>query len=158
MIIDIYTDGACSGNPGPGGFGVLMRVRETGYTKTFSGGYEKTTNNRMELLAVIFALRQIKILPKEVHIHTDSKYVADAIEKKWLDHWKKKGFQKVKNPDMWRMLIPLLEKYRPKIHWIKGHAGHTENEICDQIAVQAASQPSLPVDTGYIASTESRLL
>lgn len=149
MTIDIFTDGACSGNPGRGGFGVIMRVRETGYTKEFSQGYRHTTNNRMELLAVLFALRQLKMNTVKIHIFTDSKYVSEAINKKWLAAWEKRNFAKVKNPDLWKALLPLLKKYDCTFHWIKGHAGHPENERADRLAVAASQAQNLPEDTGY---------
>jgi len=146
MKIEIFTDGACSGNPGKGGFGILMRVPEKKYQKTYSKGFRKTTNNRMELLAVIVALEQIKSEGHEIHIFTDSKYVSEAINQKWIFGWVKKGFAKVKNPDLWKRFYPLFKKYNPKFHWIKGHNGHPENEICDQLAVQASQSPSLETD------------
>ncbi|AZI21904.1 ribonuclease HI [Chryseobacterium taklimakanense] len=147
--IEIYTDGACSGNPGRGGYGILMRIPQENYQKTFSQGFQKTTNNRMELLAVIVALEKLKTNDNEVHIFTDSKYVADAINQNWIYGWIKKGFKNVKNSDLWQRLIPLLEKHRPKFHWIRGHAGHPENEICDKLAVAACSLPVLQVDQGF---------
>lgn len=147
--INIYTDGACSGNPGKGGYGILMRIPNENYEKRFSKGFKKTTNNRMELLAVIEALEKLKTNDNEVHIYTDSKYVADAINQKWIFGWVKKGFQKVKNPDLWRRFVPLFNAHRPTFHWIKGHAGHPENEICDQLAVKACQQPDLETDHGF---------
>lgn len=149
MVIKIYTDGACSGNPGKGGYGVLMRVEGMQYEKRFSAGYRQTTNNRMELLAVIVALQQLKSVEHSVHIYTDSKYVADAINQKWLFGWVKKGFNKVKNPDLWQIFYPLYRKYNPEFHWIKGHNGHPENEICDQLAVAASKSENLLIDKGY---------
>lgn len=146
MKIEIFTDGACSGNPGKGGYGILMRVADKNYQKTFSKGYRKTTNNRMELLAVIVALEQLKEAGHEVHIFTDSKYVSDAINQKWLFGWVKKGFVKVKNPDLWKRFYPLFTQFKPEFHWIKGHNGHPENEICDQLAVKAAKSQILEID------------
>ena len=145
--VTIYTDGACSGNPGPGGWGVIMRFGE--HERELKGGEAETTNNRMELLAVIVALEKLKTNDNEVHIYTDSKYVADAINQNCIYGWIKKGFRNVKNPDLWQRLIPLIEKHRPKFHWIRGHAGHPENEICDKLAVAACSLPVLQIDQGF---------
>lgn len=149
MRIEIFTDGACSGNPGKGGYGILMRVPEKNYQKTFSQGYRKTTNNRMELTAVIAALEQLREPGHEVHIFTDSKYVSEAINQKWIYGWVKKGFAKVKNPDLWKRLYPLLSLHQPVFHWVKGHAGHHENEICDRLAVAAAQSANLLVDENF---------
>lgn len=146
LRIEIYTDGACSGNPGKGGYGILMRVPEKNYQKTFSKGYRKTTNNRMELLAVIVALEKLKSPDNDIHVFTDSKYVSDAINQKWLFGWVKKGFAQVKNPDLWKRFYPLYRKHNPTFHWIKGHAGHPENEICDQLAVKASQSSALETD------------
>lgn len=155
--IDIYTDGACSGNPGKGGYGILMRINSENYEKRFSKGFRKTTNNRMELLAVIDALEKLKTNDNDVHIYTDSKYVADAINQKWIYGWIKKGFKNVKNPDLWRRFVPLYKIHNPTFHWIKGHAGHPENEICDSLAVAASKQPNLEIDEGYETSNDGGL-
>lgn len=149
MKIEIFTDGACSGNPGNGGYGILMRVPEKKYQKTFSQGFRLTTNNRMELLAVIVALEQMNSEGHEIHIYTDSKYVSEAINQKWLFGWVKKGFNKVKNPDLWKRFYPLFQKYKPIFHWIKGHAGHAENEIADQLAVKASQAANLKIDSYF---------
>lgn len=149
MTIEIFTDGACSGNPGKGGYGVLIRVAGTNYQKTFSQGYRKTTNNRMELLAVISALEQLKEPGHEVHIYTDSRYVADAINQRWIFGWVKKGFAKVKNPDLWQRFYALMKVHHPTFHWIRGHAGHAENELCDRLAVEAAKGENLKIDEGF---------
>lgn len=146
MRIEIFTDGACSGNPGRGGFGVIMRVPQKNYEKVFSEGFCLTTNNRMELLAVIVALEKLKSDEHEVYIFTDSKYVADAVNQKWIDNWVKKGFKNVKNPDLWQKFIPLYRKFQPQFHWIKGHAGHPENERADQLAVAASQKNELKID------------
>lgn len=146
MKVEIFTDGACSGNPGRGGYGILMRVPEKNYQKTFSKGFRKTTNNRMELLAVIVALENLREARHEIQIFTDSKYVSEAINQKWIFGWVKKGFAKVKNPDLWKRFYPLFVQHKPVFHWIKGHAGHPENEICDQLAVSAAKSGSLETD------------
>lgn len=147
--IEIYTDGACSGNPGKGGYGILMRVTENGYEKRFSEGFQKTTNNRMELLAVIVALEKLKVDDHDVHIYTDSRYVADAVNQNWIYGWIKKGFKNVKNPDLWKRFIPLFKKHKPTFHWIRGHAGHPENEICDRLAVAAYNTENLQTDEGF---------
>jgi ribonuclease HI len=137
--IEIFTDGACSSNPGPGGWGAVLRFGP--YEKELSGGAKATTNNRMELLAVITALKALKE-PCQVTLTTDSKYVADAIAKGWLTSWQKKNWRlagggPVKNDDLWKQLVPLLEKHQVHFCWVKGHAGHPENERCDALAVAA---------------------
>ena len=146
LKIEIFTDGACSGNPGKGGYGIVMKVPEKNYEKRYSQGFRLTTNNRMELLAVITALEKLKSTENDIHIYTDSKYVSDAINQKWIFGWIKKGFKNVKNPDLWRRMVPLLKEYQTTFHWVKGHAGHFENEICDQLAVKAAQTEPLLVD------------
>ena len=149
LKIEIFTDGACSGNPGKGGYGIVMKVPEKNYEKRFSKGFRLTTNNRMELLAVIVALEKLKSTENDIHIYTDSKYVADAINQKWIFGWIKKGFKNVKNPDLWKRLVPLLKAHKITFHWIKGHAGHPENEICDQLAVKASQSDQLETDTYF---------
>lgn len=146
----LYTDGACSGNPGPGGYGLILRSGH--HEKEMSEGYALTTNNRMELLAVIKGLQALKFDHLEVVIVSDSKYVVDAIEKGWLFEWEKKGWKKVKNPDLWQQFLPLYRKHKVRFKWIKGHAGHEENERCDAMAVNAMSQTPLKRDAGYTAS------
>ena len=136
-FVEIYSDGACSGNPGPGGFGAILRC--DGREKEVSGGEAHTTNNRMELLGVITALEALKY-PCEVRITTDSKYVVDGISKGWAASWKKRGWKKsdgkpALNPDLWDRLLALLEIHKAEFVWIKGHAGHPENERCDRLAV-----------------------
>jgi ribonuclease HI len=148
MRVTIYTDGAASGNPGPGGYGVVLES-SAGHRKELSGGFRRTTNNRMELLAVIVGLKELKSTQVAVTVVSDSKYVVDAINKGWLRSWVKKGFKDKKNPDLWRLMIPLLDKYNPTFQWVKGHNNHPQNERCDALAVQASKQPSLPADTGY---------
>ena len=157
MKIEIYTDGACSGNPGRGGYGIVMKVRELNYEKRFAAGYKHTTNNRMELLAVIVALEKLKEPENDVHVFTDSKYVAEAVNKNWIEAWVKRSFKNVKNEDLWKRFIPLMKKHRVKFHWIKGHAGHLENEICDQLAVFAAQQPNLLEDEGFTSPKKDGL-
>ena len=145
--VEIFTDGSCLGNPGPGGFGAILRYKQ--HEKEFSAGFRLTTNNRMELLAVIVALEKLKSTDNDIHIYTDSKYVSDAINKKWILGWIKKGFKNVKNPDLWKRMVPLLNTHQITFHWIKGHAGHPENEICDQLAVKAAQSDKLETDTFF---------
>lgn len=146
--INLYTDGSSSGNPGPGGYGIVLKCGS--HVKEMSGGYSLTTNNRMELLAVIRGLEAINWLNAEVHVWSDSSYVVNAINKGWLDNWQRKGFAKVKNPDLWIRLIPLLQRHKVIFHWIKGHAGHQENERCDVLAVAAgAAKEGLGPDPGY---------
>lgn len=157
MKIEIYTDGACSGNPGRGGYGIVMKIPGKNYARQFSAGFRLTTNNRMELLAVITALAKLRTTGNEVHIYTDSKYVADAVEKKWIYGWQRKGWKNVKNPDLWQLLLPLLDAHRPKFHWIKGHAGHPENEHCDRLAVAAAQSATLQTDTFFEAQKSGGL-
>jgi len=148
MVIEIFTDGACRGNPGPGGYGVILR--SPGYPeKEVSAGYNHTTNNRMELLAVIEGLKLVKRIDAEITIYSDSSYVVDSITKGWVFGWHKKGFAGKKNADLWRIYLPLHQKLKPKFVWIKGHNNHPENERCDKLAVKAAMQPNLPEDTGY---------
>jgi ribonuclease HI len=146
-MINIYTDGACRGNPGPGGYGVILTYKQ--HRKELSEGYRKTTNNRMELLAVIVGLEAIKDFGKDVTIYTDSKYVAEAISKGWLWEWEKNNFKQKKNEDLWRRFIYIYKKHNVKFVWIKGHAGHPENERCDKLAVQSAEGSHLKIDFGY---------
>lgn len=146
-MIKIYTDGAAQGNPGPGGYGTIMKYGS--HEKELSQGYELTTNNRMELMAVIVGLEAIKKQGIPVTIYSDSKYVVEAVEKGWLWGWEKKGFAKKANPDLWKRYIPLHRRFNPKFVWIRGHNGHPENERCDRLAVQAASGYDLLVDEGY---------
>ena len=135
--LEMFTDGACSGNPGPGGYGTILRYN--GYEKEISGGEANTTNNRMELMAVIAGLQALKE-PCSITLYTDSKYVADGIAKGWAASWRARGWKKgdkspALNPDLWGQLLDLLEEHDVKIIWVKGHAGHRENERCDEMAV-----------------------
>ena len=137
MTVEIFTDGACSGNPGPGGYGAILRVG--GHIKEISGGEAQTTNNRMELMGVISALSALKY-PCDVVLTTDSKYVVDSVTKGWAKGWKAKGWIKsdkkpALNVDLWEKLLDLLEVHNVRFVWVKGHAGHPENERCDQLAV-----------------------
>ena len=157
----LYTDGASSGNPGPGGYGIILRCGNL--TKELSGGFRLTTNNRMELLAVIVGLEHIRWSGAEVHVVSDSSYVVKAINEGWLEKWQRKGFAKVKNTDLWLRLLPLWQAHRVSFHWIKGHAGHPENERCDALAVDAgagavARGETLPPDTGYEKEGSDTLL
>ncbi|SNS02187.1 RNase HI [Belliella buryatensis] len=146
-MITIYTDGAAKGNPGPGGFGTVLLYKE--HKKELSGGYRLTTNNRMELLAVIKGLEELKVTGIPVSIYSDSKYVVDAVEKGWVWSWQKKGFKDKKNVDLWKRYIPLHMKFKPKFIWVKGHAGNPLNERCDQLAVAASEQSKLQIDEAY---------
>ncbi len=145
--IIIYTDGASRGNPGPGGYGAILKFGN--HRKELSEGFRITTNNRMELLAVIVALETLKSTEHEIIIHSDSKYIVDAIQKGWLWEWEKKGFKKKMNRDLWERFIPLYKKYKIKFKWVKGHAGDPENERCDELAVKAAEGRMLAEDKGY---------
>jgi ribonuclease HI len=147
-MITIYTDGAARGNPGPGGYGVVMKFKE--HRKELTAGYRLTTNNRMELMAVCVALEALKEgFGLEVSIYSDSKYVIDAVQKGWLQSWVKKGFKDKKNPDLWRRFLAVYQKHKVKFIWVKGHAGIAENERCDQLAVQSSFGPNLLIDQGY---------
>ncbi len=146
-MIKIFTDGAAQGNPGPGGYGTIMKYGS--HEKELSQGYQLTTNNRMELMAVIAGLEAIKKQDIPVTIYSDSKYVVEAIEKGWLWNWEKKNFKDKANQDLWKRYIPLHRRFKPRFVWIKGHAGHPENERCDRLAVLAASGYDLLVDEGY---------
>jgi len=145
--ITIYTDGASSGNPGPGGYGVVLISGQ--HRKELSEGYRKSTNNRMELLAVIAGLETLKNFGSDVNVYSDSKYVVDAVEKKWVYQWKVKRFKGKKNQDLWMRFLTIYEKHNVKLHWIEGHAGIIENERCDKLAVAASQKPKLKIDFGY---------
>ncbi|HBF88035.1 MAG TPA: ribonuclease HI [Bacteroidales bacterium] len=154
--ITIYTDGAAKGNPGPGGYGTVLISGP--HRKELSEGFELTTNNRMELLAVIVALESLKNENSIVTVYTDSKYVADAVEKKWVFDWEKKDFNKKKNPDLWKRFLIVYRKHKVNFVWIKGHANIKENERCDQLAVQACSKNNLLIDYGYVAQEKNNQL
>ena len=157
MKVNIYTDGACKGNPGKGGYGIIMEWVGKPYVKEFSRGFRKTTNNRMELLAVIVALEQLKKDGLETDIYSDSKYVVDAVNKGWVFGWQKKGFQGKKNPDLWRRFLKVYKKHKVRFHWIKGHNEHPQNERCDALAVKAASSENLDIDEGFESSQSTNL-
>ena len=145
--ITIYTDGAARGNPGPGGYGIILISGNL--RKELSAGYQHTTNNRMELLAVIVALESLKIPGSDVTIYTDSKYVADAVTKGWVFTWVKNRFKGKKNQDLWMRFLDIYDTHNVKFIWVKGHANNPNNERCDELAVAASMQPNLPEDKGY---------
>ena len=147
--IIVYTDGSSRGNPGPGGYGIVMQKFGTDYLKEFSEGFRKTTNNRMELLAVIVALEKIKKEKQHVHIYTDSKYVSESVEKKWVENWEKKQFKNKKNPDLWTRFLKIYRKHKVRFFWVKGHNNNPTNERCDFLAVQASKSKVLKTDTYY---------
>ena len=147
--IIVYTDGSSRGNPGPGGYGIVMQKFGTDYLKEFSEGFRKTTNNRMELLAVIVALEKIKKEKQRVHIYTDSKYVSESVEKKWVENWEKKQFKNKKNPDLWTRFLKIYRKHKVRFFWVKGHNNNPTNERCDFLAVQASKNKVLKTDTYY---------
>jgi ribonuclease HI len=149
--VTIYTDGACLGNPGPGGYGVVLLYGEV--RKELSGGYRHTTNNRMEMMAAIVGLESLKE-PCTVTLYSDSQYVVNAITKGWAKKWRANNWQRNKtekavNPDLWEQLLTLCDRHKVTFCWVRGHAGNVENECCDQLAVAAAKQRDLPPDTGY---------
>jgi ribonuclease HI len=146
-MIEIFTDGASSGNPGPGGYGVILRSGP--YYKELSEGFRKTTNNRMELLAVIKGLEALKNPNQDVIIYSDSKYVIDAIEKRWVHGWLMKGFKDKKNKDLWLRYLDISKMHNIKFTWVRGHAGHPENERCDILAVAAGKQKNLLIDSVF---------
>lgn len=154
--IIIYTDGAARGNPGPGGYGVVLISGQ--HRKEISEGFKHTTNNRMELLAVIVGLEQIKQENSDITVYTDSKYVVDSVEKKWVFTWVKKGFKDKKNPDLWKRFLLIYPKHNVKFVWIKGHANIKENERCDSLAVEASFKPNLKEDTEYIKAEKQQNL
>ena len=147
--VNIYTDGSSIGNPGPGGYGIIMVLENNAYKKEVSQGFSLTTNNRMELLAVIVALENIKIINSNVEVFTDSKYVSDAVEKKWVFEWEKLNFKKKKNSDLWKRFLIIYRKHNVTFRWIKGHNNHPENERCDYMANKAARSSNLIKDTYY---------
>lgn len=152
-MIFIYTDGASRGNPGPGGYGAVMLYGSL--RREISEGFRLTTNNRMELLSVIVALETLKKDDLMVTVYSDSKYVVDAVEKKWVFEWEKKNFRDKKNPDLWKRFLEVYRKHRVKFVWVKGHASNKENNRCDELAVAAALGKNLGVDVGYENSSTS---
>ena len=147
--VHIYTDGSSRGNPGPGGYGIVMEWVGKPYVKEFSEGFRKTTNNRMELLATIVALEKLKQKNLSVLITTDSKYVVDSVEKKWVLGWEKKGFAGKKNPDLWKRFLKTYRQHKVDFKWVKGHNNHKQNERCDFLAVEASKKPQLLIDEFY---------
>ena len=147
MSIIIYTDGSAKGNPGKGGYGIVMI--SGAYRRELQQGFRLTTNNRMELLAVITALESVKKEKSIITVYSDSKYVIDAVEKKWVLVWEKKNFNKKKNPDLWIRFLKIYRKQKVSFIWVKGHANNKENERCDSLAVQAASSSDLLIDSWY---------
>lgn len=155
--VHIYTDGAAKGNPGPGGYGVVMEKVGSPYRKEFYEGFRLTTNNRMELLAVIVGLEKLKNAGTKVLVISDSKYVVDSVDKKWVFGWEKKGFAGKKNPDLWMRFLRIYRKHQVDFKWIKGHNNHPQNERCDQLAVMASGLPKLSVDSFYESEGEKLL-
>lgn len=149
--ITIYTDGSALGNPGPGGYGIVMMAGP--YRREVSEGFRLTTNNRMELLSVIVALELLKNPGQDVTIYSDSKYVVESVEKRWVFGWVKKGFAGKKNADLWRRFLAIYPKHKVKFVWVKGHANNVENERCDRLAVAAANNKGHhQIDAGYEAA------
>ena len=155
--VTIYTDGSCLGNPGPGGYGVVLKLEE--HRRELSGGYRRTTNNRMELMGPIKGLESLNQRCR-VTLHSDSRYLVDSIEKGWAKRWRNNGWKRNKrekaiNPDLWKILLDLCEKHEIEFRWVRGHSGDPENERCDQLAVQAAHEDALPLDEGYESVSKS---
>tara|TARA_B100000427_G_C15504544_1_gene593340 strand:- start:711 stop:1175 length:465 start_codon:yes stop_codon:yes gene_type:complete len=148
--VTVYTDGGASGNPGPGGYGIVLLSGD--HRKELNGGFRLTTNNRMELLAVIVALETLKFEDTDVTIYSDSKYVVDAVTKGWVFNWEKKNFAKKKNPDLWKRFLKIYPKHRVEVVWVKGHAGNELNEVADRLAVSAYQEGVLEVDEVYEAT------
>jgi|TARA_B110000503_G_scaffold143784_1_gene248581 ribonuclease HI len=145
----LYTDGSSLGNPGPGGYGLRLEWAEMSYVKEFSQGFVRTTNNRMELLAVIVGLELLKKQPLEVVVFSDSKYVIDSVDKKWVFGWEKKAFKDKKNSDLWKRFLKIYRKHNVNFQWIKGHNQHPQNERCDELAVIAAKGKNLIPDVFF---------
>jgi len=155
--VTIYTDGACIGNPGPGGYGAILLYQ--GHRRELSGGYRRTTNNRMEIMAAIVGLEALKE-KCEVTLYSDSEYLVNAISRRWVERWRANGWkrnrrEKALNADLWEKLLRLREHHDVHFDWVKGHAGTQENIRCDELAVQAAQQPNLPIDEGYVSQSEA---
>jgi len=156
MRVAIYTDGAAKGNPGKGGYGIVLLSGKL--RKELSKGFRLTTNNRMELLAVIVSLEALKKKPESVIIYSDSKYVVDAVEKKWVFGWEKTNFNKKKNPDLWIRFLKIYRQHNVVFKWVKGHSDNTENNRCDLLAVEASEGVSLETDVWYEKSQEKNSL
>ena len=153
MSIIVYTDGSAKGNPGNGGYGIVMMSGK--HRRELHQGFKLTTNNRMELLAVIIALENVKKENSSITVYSDSKYVIDSVEKKWVFGWEKKNFNKKKNPDLWIRFLKIYRKQKVHFIWIKGHANNKENERCDELAVQAADSNNLLIDGWYENNVEN---
>ncbi len=153
MAIKIYTDGSSKGNPGKGGYGIV--IQKNGNSIEFSKGFRLTTNNRMELLAVIVGLEKIEKTNEEVTVTSDSKYVIDAVTKGWVFNWERTGFKKKKNPDLWKRFLKIYPKNKVLFKWVPGHSGHIENERCDELAVGASLTSDLEIDT-YFENSQSK--
>lgn len=153
LMIEVFTDGSAKGNPGPGGYGIVMRFGDK--LKEVSQGYRLTTNNRMELLAVIVALESMKTTKYPIRVCSDSKYVIDSIVKGWVFNWEKKNFKGKKNEDLWKRYLKQHFKFKIEYKWVKGHAGHAENERCDVLAVQGAESKDQLIDTWFEANPSS---
>lgn len=156
--IVLYTDGACTGNPGPGGYGIVLLFQQ--HRKEISGGYRLTTNNRMEMMGVIIGLQALKERC-DVTIYTDSQYIVESIEKGWVSRWQANNWMRNKkdkavNPDLWAEILSLCKKHKVKFNWVRGHAGNIENERCDQLAVSATKLKDLPIDSYYEESLKIR--
>lgn len=147
--VHIYTDGAARGNPGPGGYGIVMEWVGKPYKKEFSQGFKHTTNNRMELMAVIEALKKLKNPQTKAIVFTDSKYVVDSVQKGWVFNWEKKGFRDKKNVDLWMQFLKEYRKHDVQLQWIKGHNNHLQNERCDILAVEASKNKKLLIDEEF---------
>ena len=152
-VIEIYTDGACSGNPGRGGLGIVMKYKDQ--RKEMAYGFKLTTNNRMELIAVIVALESLKKENSDVIVYSDSKYVIDAVNLGWVYNWVKKNFKDKANADLWKRFLDVHKKHHVKMMWVKGHASNKENNRCDELAVAASKSDRLLIDEGYVNSKKS---
>lgn len=155
-VVTIYTDGACSGNPGPGGYGVVLLSGSL--RKELSGGFRLTTNNRMELMAAITGLEALRLEGLKVKLHTDSQYLVNAVNNGWLFNWEMKRFAKKKNKDLWIRFLEVYRRHRVTLIWVKGHSNDPENERCDTLAVTASKLPDLPEDEGYEANNDDENL
>ena len=156
MKIHLYTDGSAKGNPGKGGLGIVLISGK--HYKEISQGFRHTTNNRMELLAVIVGLETLNNINSQVEVFSDSKYVVDAVEKKWVFSWEKKNFKGKKNSDLWKRFLIIYRKHKVSFNWVKGHAGQVENEKCDALAVEASENKQLLIDHGYENAINSNSL
>ena len=156
MGVTIYTDGAAKGNPGRGGYGIVLLSNKL--RKELSKGFRLTTNNRMELLAVIVSLEALKKKSESVIVYSDSRYVVDAVEKKWVFGWEKTNFNKKKNPDLWIRFLKIYRQHSVTFKWVKGHSDNSENNRCDLLAVEASEGPNLEIDVWYERSQEKNSL